>query len=57
MTLFAKDNLGLPVITAEFLPDGKQLFILMADDECNFHMLQFDPESKFLTCKLLFETS
>jgi cleavage and polyadenylation specificity factor subunit 1 len=47
MTLFGKDNLGLPVITADFLPDGKQLYILTADDECNLHVLQFDPESTF----------
>lgn len=47
MTLFGKDNLGLPVIGAEFFPDEKQLYILTADDECNLHVLQFDPESTF----------
>ena len=33
------------MVTAEFLPDGKQLFIIAADGDGKFHVLQFDPEN------------
>lgn len=46
MTLFGKDSDGLEVMAAEFLPDGKQLDILVADGDCNIHVLQYDPEGK-----------
>lgn len=36
----------MEVITAEFLPHNKDLFILVADADCNLHVYQFDPERK-----------
>ncbi|RAK91343.1 cleavage and polyadenylation specificity factor subunit A [Aspergillus costaricaensis CBS 115574] len=44
MSLFAKDLDYLEVSAAEFLPDGKRLFIVVADSDCNIHVLQYDPE-------------
>ncbi|PWY71481.1 protein cft1 [Aspergillus heteromorphus CBS 117.55] len=44
MSLFAKDLDYVEVSTAEFLPDGKKLFIVVADSDCNVHVLQYDPE-------------
>lgn len=44
MTLFGKDLDELEVVTADFLPDGKKLYILVADSDCNLHVLQYDPE-------------
>ncbi|KAF3407384.1 hypothetical protein DPV78_000099 [Talaromyces pinophilus] len=44
MTLFGKDLDELEVVTANFLPDGKKLYILVADSDCNLHVLQYDPE-------------
>jgi cleavage and polyadenylation specificity factor subunit 1 len=46
MTLFGKDVDGLQVMAADFLPDGKRLYILVADDDCNIHVLQYDPEGE-----------
>ena len=46
MSLFAKDLDYLEVSAAEFLPDGKRLFIVVADSDCNIHILQYDPEGK-----------
>jgi cleavage and polyadenylation specificity factor subunit 1 len=34
----------MEVLTAEFLPNEKQLFIVVADSECNIHILEFNPE-------------
>lgn len=51
MTLFGKDLDELEVVTADFLPDGKKLYILVADSDCNLHVLQYDPEG---TKSLLF---
>lgn len=48
MTLFGKDLDELEVVTAEFLPDGKKLYILVADSDCNLHVLQYDPEGMTL---------
>lgn len=36
----------MEVLTAEFLPQEKQLFILVADSDCNIHVLEFNPERK-----------
>lgn len=47
MTLFGKDPEYLEVVTAEFLPDGSKLYILVADSDCNLHVLQYDPEGTF----------
>ncbi|KAF4160597.1 hypothetical protein CNMCM6936_002869 [Aspergillus lentulus] len=44
MSLFGKDQGYLEVVAADFLPDGDKLFILVADSDCNFHVLQYDPE-------------
>ncbi|KAJ5552933.1 Cleavage/polyadenylation specificity factor A subunit C-terminal [Penicillium frequentans] len=44
MTLFGKDPDYLEVAAADFLPDGNKLYILVADSDCNLHMLQYDPE-------------
>jgi cleavage and polyadenylation specificity factor subunit 1 len=46
MTLFGKDIDGLQVMAADFLPDGKRLYILVADDAGNIHVLQYDPEGE-----------
>lgn len=46
MTLFGKDLDELEVVAADFLPDGKKLYILVADSDCNLHVLQYDPEGK-----------
>lgn len=46
MTLFGKDTAYLEVVAADFLPDGNKLYILVADSECNLHVLQYDPEGK-----------
>jgi cleavage and polyadenylation specificity factor subunit 1 len=42
---FGRDQLGLEVIAADFLPDGNSLFIVAANGDGDFHILQFDPES------------
>jgi cleavage and polyadenylation specificity factor subunit 1 len=46
MTLFGKDMDELEVVAADFLPDGKKLYILVADADCNLYVLQYDPEGK-----------
>ena len=44
MSLFGKDPGYLEVVAADFLPDGRKLFILVADSDCNLHVLQYDSE-------------
>ncbi|KAL1965959.1 hypothetical protein VTN77DRAFT_4899 [Rasamsonia byssochlamydoides] len=44
MTLFGKDMDELEVVAADFLPDGKKLYIVVGDSDCNLHVLQYDPE-------------
>lgn len=44
MSLFGKDPEYLEVVAADFLPDGNKLYILVADSDCNLHVLQYDPE-------------
>ncbi|KAK4458789.1 protein cft1 [Cladorrhinum samala] len=44
MILFGKSNTRLGVLNADFLPDGKELFIVASDSEGHIHILQFDPE-------------
>jgi len=48
LRLFGKSSKHIEAITADFLPDGKQLYIVVADADCNIHVLQFDPESRRL---------
>lgn len=56
MTLFGKDPEYLEVVTADFLPDGKKLYILVADSDCNLHVLQYDPEGKYIVARpILYE--
>jgi cleavage and polyadenylation specificity factor subunit 1 len=45
MQLFGRDQKNLDVIAAEFLPDGKKLFIISADGDGTLHVLQYDPEN------------
>lgn len=45
LKLFGKSSKHIEAMTADFLPDGKQLYIIAADADCNIHVLQFDPES------------
>ena len=44
MRLFGKATNRLEVVAADFLPDGNQLYIVVADADGNIHVLQFDPE-------------
>lgn len=46
LSLFAKDLDYLEVVAADFLPDGRRLFIVVADSDCNIHILQYDPEGR-----------
>jgi len=46
MMLLGKSRTQLEVVTAEFLPEGKNLFVMIADADCNIHILQYDPERK-----------
>jgi len=38
----------MEVLAAEFLPQDKQLFLLLADGDCNIHVLEFNPEGMLL---------
>lgn len=46
MSLFSKDTDYIEVVAADFLPEGSKLYILVADSDCNLHVLQYDPEGK-----------
>lgn len=46
MSLFGKDPEYMEIVAADFLPEGSKLFILIADTDCNLHVLQYDPEGK-----------
>jgi cleavage and polyadenylation specificity factor subunit 1 len=52
MTVFGKQSHGMEVVTADLLPIGDDLYIIAADSECNLHVLQFDPERTFFSCRL-----
>jgi cleavage and polyadenylation specificity factor subunit 1 len=45
MQLFGRDQMNLDVVAAEFLPQGRQLFIIAADGDGTLHVLQYDPEN------------
>jgi cleavage and polyadenylation specificity factor subunit 1 len=49
MILFGKSGTNMEVVAADFFPDGKDLFIVVADAECNLHIMQYDPERTFPT--------
>lgn len=53
MMLFGKSNTRLEVLNVDFLPDGKDLFIVAADADGNIHVFQFDPEREFLPFSFL----
>ncbi|KAB2573936.1 Cleavage/polyadenylation specificity factor A subunit [Lasiodiplodia theobromae] len=44
MILFGKSKAHMEVMAAEFLPHDKQLCLMVADADCNLHVLQYDPE-------------
>ncbi|KAK3393663.1 CPSF A subunit region-domain-containing protein [Podospora didyma] len=44
MVLFGKSCSRLEVLNADFLPDGRELFIVASDSDGHIHILQFDPE-------------
>ncbi|CAG8956883.1 hypothetical protein HYFRA_00012338 [Hymenoscyphus fraxineus] len=46
MMLFGKSATKMEILTADLLPDGKELYIVAADADCNLHVMQFDPERK-----------
>ncbi|RDL33101.1 Uncharacterized protein BP5553_08540 [Venustampulla echinocandica] len=45
MILFGKSATNMEIVTADLLPDGKELYIVVADANCNLHIMQFDPEN------------
>ncbi|KAK4691022.1 cleavage and polyadenylation specificity factor subunit 1, partial [Lecanoromycetidae sp. Uapishka_2] len=45
LRVFGKSPRHIEVIAADLLPDSRQLFIAVADADCNLHVLQFDPEN------------
>ncbi|KAI4267389.1 MAG: hypothetical protein L6R38_008283, partial [Xanthoria sp. 2 TBL-2021] len=44
LRLFGKSTSHIEVLAADFLPDGKNLYLVVADADSNIHVLQFDPE-------------
>ncbi|KAL9026570.1 MAG: hypothetical protein Q9196_004784, partial [Gyalolechia fulgens] len=44
LRLFGKSPSHMEVLAADFLPNGKQLYLVIADADSNIHILQFDPE-------------
>ena len=47
MMLFGKSTTNMEVVAVDLLPDGKDLYIVAADTDCNLHIFQYDPERKF----------
>lgn len=48
MTIFGKQSQNMRIVAAEVFPIGEDLYILVADDDCNLHVLQYDPERKLV---------
>ena len=46
MMVLGKSNTRLELLNADFLPDGRDLFIAASDAYGHIHILQFDPERK-----------
>lgn len=44
MILFGKTRTNMEVVAADFLPFDRQLYIVIADGDCNMHVMQFDPD-------------
>ncbi|KAI4101275.1 MAG: hypothetical protein L6R37_005018 [Teloschistes peruensis] len=54
LRLFGKSANQMEVLAADFLPNGKSLYLIVADADSVIHILQFDPEHpKSLTGHLL----
>ena len=49
MIVLGKSASKMEVMAAEFLPHEKQLYMLAADADKNLNVLQYDPESKFMS--------
>ena len=47
LLLFGKSDPKLATQVADFLPDGKELFMVVASVEGDVHVLQFDPERMY----------
>ncbi|EHY60542.1 mRNA cleavage and polyadenylation factor subunit [Exophiala dermatitidis] len=45
LQILGRDLEDPPVLAAEFLPDGKQLYIISSDDDGLLRVLQYDPEN------------
>lgn len=48
LMLLGKSVCDLEIMVVEFLPDGKDLFIIAADIGGDLHVFQFDPDRKWL---------
>ncbi len=46
MILFGKSAKNMEIVAADLLPDGKELYIIASDADCNLHVMQYDPERK-----------
>ncbi|MCJ1355724.1 MAG: mRNA cleavage and polyadenylation factor subunit [Icmadophila ericetorum] len=44
LRLFGKSSTHLEVVTAEFFPDGENLYIIVIDTDSNLHIFQFNPD-------------
>lgn len=44
MKLFGKTKTKMEIATAEFLPNGQQLYIVAVDSDCDLFVYQYDPE-------------
>lgn len=51
--ILGKSHGRLPLLVADFLPDGEDLAIVAADADGDLHILEFNPERKFQHLKLL----
>jgi uncharacterized protein (DUF952 family) len=50
--VFSKTAHNIEVIAADFLPDGKDLYLVVVDAEGIMHILQYDPLSTSTPCHL-----
>lgn len=57
LRLFSKSPHAIEVLAADFLPDGKQLYLVAADADGNIHVLQFDPEGKLFKFLSIYASS
>lgn len=44
MILFGKSATNMEIVSSNLFPDGKELYIVAADADCNLHIMQYDPE-------------